>query len=230
MSKAKEFIKMANTLKDMATIKDSKKSKKLPKEITDKDIKEARKIDLPLNYLLNRVKERQAKWKFKMHEPRPVSLISKQFHERNKLFVVKGLSKGSKSSSGRRQVYNVTIVFHEVESQKVGEDKRRKLHKVTTPAGGFKFIRNLSKAHNPIAVRCSCPDFMYTAGYYNKKEHALAGPAFPPYKRKTPKYPKGRPARQALEANPKVEAKEPILCKHLVGMVAQLEKIGILKR
>lgn len=87
------------------------------------------------------------------------------------------------------------------------------MHTVPIMAGGKKklYMKPLSSVRQPVQVRCSCPDYVHTFAFYNRKKlEALVFRRLKPYKRKTKTQPK---------RNPK---KIPGMCKHLIQLNAML--------
>ena len=78
-----------------------------------------------------------------------------------------------------------------------------------------------SVSSNQVFCRCDCQSFYFWASFANKKNKALAGNPFKPYKRKTPAPPVGRDYKNPYNI--------PCVCKHIIFMVNRLIKMKKLK-
>lgn len=108
-------------------------------------------------------------------------------------------------SSGRG--YKMVMMFSDIKFH----DKGR----VTVEYKGDTYKFDQIKADkNPVKVRCSGSDFVFTFAYYNRKYSALYGPRPKTYTRKT----KDRPPRNPHET--------PGICKHLYYFLGQLVSNG----
>lgn len=67
--------------------------------------------------------------------------------------------------------------------------------------------------------RCSCQDYYFMWGYWNKKQKSLIG-AYKPYTRVSP--PSGRPPVNPDES--------PGLCKHLLALIKQSMTLGVMPK
>ena len=115
----------------------------------------------------------------------------------------------------QKTIHNVNI---QVSGLKIVTREPRYLDGYTMVDEGDKkyWIPTPSASTSVIKVRCTCKDYYFTFGWWNFRQGSMFGRQQKPYKRKTPKPPKGRPYR-----NPQKFAGS---CKHCSNSVKFLVK------
>lgn len=102
-------------------------------------------------------------------------------------------------------------------------DKKDRNHtiKIKFPNNLVKYMIRLRGDILPVQVRCSCLDYYFTWWWYNRDPNKVhAGARMRPYVRKTLPPPEGYPFRNVAHI--------PGFCKHLLGLVLKLIKMGLL--
>lgn len=87
---------------------------------------------------------------------------------------------------------------------------------VPTADGGEQSLQPMNLAEHNVKVRCSCLDFYYRFANYNSQDKSLIGKAPPVYVKKTNRPP----------VNP---TRVPGMCKHLLRLVEELQKAGVVR-
>lgn len=120
--------------------------------------------------------------------------------------------KASTTSNGHQ--YKQSIQFNDV----VFENADTEENATFTAADGVEtHVQPLVLSHLNVKVRCDCLDFYHRFANYNSQDKSLVGKAPPVYVRKTTTRPPVNPTRV------------PGLCKHLLKIVDELNRIGLTK-
>lgn len=86
---------------------------------------------------------------------------------------------------------------------------------VLTAGGDSQSLSKVSLTNNTLRVRCTCLDFRFRFATWNASDNSLIGDLPPPYIRKTTTRPPVNPA------------KVPGVCKHIISVVKDLQKQGL---
>jgi len=124
------------------------------------------------------------------------------------------LAESQANNMGRR--YNPEIFFSDV----AYEDEETNTNITFTGSDNHEYniTQPVPLAGNDVQVRCNCLDFHYRFARQNAKNNALYGEAPPKYHRKTETRPPANPMQV------------PGMCKHLLALVDELQKMGIVAR
>jgi hypothetical protein len=146
------------------------------------------------------------------HTPGPMrrtNIVQQTPVPQNKELIIKAESMGT-------SLYQLTMIIHGVEYS----DKPSPQFPLTVSLGqgNYKYACQMPVSGTRVQCRCSCRDFYFTWSWWDKQNHALAGPAMKPYVRKTT----GWPVRNPLST--------PGVCKHLKSLTKKLIDLRILKR
>jgi len=123
-------------------------------------------------------------------------------------------AEGQANNRGHR--YNPEIMFQEVNF----EDQETPTNITFTGSDNneYNIAQPVPLMGNNVQVRCNCLDFHYRFARQNAGDDALVGKAPPPYRRKTQTRPPANPMHV------------PGMCKHLLALVDELQKMGIVAR
>lgn len=110
-------------------------------------------------------------------------------------------------------LHNVTLLFSNVEI--LTENPNNSNYFQVQYNGIMYWCKKLDKTRNPMANRCTCRDYFFTASFYNHRNGCLYGPKPRPYVRKTTTYPE----RNKLHA--------PLICKHIYHAWTILRNSGL---
>lgn len=120
--------------------------------------------------------------------------------------------KGAATSNGhpyQQSLQFTNVVFEDVDTEEnvtfTGSD------------GADYHIQPIDLVKSNVKVRCSCLDFYHRFANYNSQDKSLVGRAPPVYVRKTTTRPPVNPSRV------------PGMCKHLLKIVEDLQRSGIVK-
>ncbi|QIG71464.1 hypothetical protein EVB32_352 [Rhizobium phage RHph_TM39] len=141
-------------------------------------------------------------------DKRKVSIVDMTPVINNKTLSVKALAQSTK-------LYSLTMTIFDVQYS----DMQSAEFPLTVSLGDgeYKFAKQIDMRKARAQVRCTCDDFYYTWGYWNKENKTLSGPPMKPYVRKTTNYP---------ERN---KEHAPGMCKHLMTLTGRLVQMKILK-
>lgn len=119
--------------------------------------------------------------------------------------------KSTATSNGHQ--YQQVIQFNGVTFENEDTDTN-----VTVPTadGREQSMQPLELSRHNVKVRCTCLDFYYRFANYNSQDKSLVGKAPPVYVKKTDRPP----------VNP---SRTPGVCKHLLKLVEELQKAGVVR-
>lgn len=112
--------------------------------------------------------------------------------------------------------YNPEIFFQNVKFEP--EETQTNITFTGSDGNEYNIAEPVSLTGNQVQVRCNCLDFHYRFARQNAKNNALYGQPAPPYKRKTQTRPPANPMQV------------PGMCKHLLALVDELQKMGIVQK
>jgi len=119
------------------------------------------------------------------------------------------------NNQGRK--YNPEIMFDQVQFEK--EETATNVTFTGSDNNEYNITQAIPLAGSAVQVRCNCLDFHYRFSRLNAKNNALYGNPAPPYKR--------HPDSNRPPANP---AQVPGMCKHLLALKEELQKMGIVAK
>lgn len=125
------------------------------------------------------------------------------------------LAESQANNQGRR--YNPEIFFQAVTFE--NEESATNITFTGSDNQEYNIAQPIPLAGNNVQVRCNCLDFHYRFSRLNAKNNALYGQPAPPYHRV--------PGSNRPPANP---AQVPGMCKHLLAMVDEMQKMGIVAK
>ncbi len=120
--------------------------------------------------------------------------------------------KSSTNSNGNQ--YQQSIQFNNVTFEPTDTETNATF---TASDGTEAHVQPLDLNAINVKVRCNCLDFYHRFANYNSQDKSLVGKAPPVYVRKTTTRPPVNPLRT------------PGLCKHLIKVVDELKRIGMVK-
>ncbi len=118
------------------------------------------------------------------------------------------------NSSGRR--YNPEMLFDSVDYEQ--EETQTNVTFTGSDNNEYNITQAVPLTGNKVKVRCNCLDFHYRFAMQNARDGSLYGPPPPAYQRKTETRPPVNPM------------KVPGMCKHLLKLVDELQKTGIVAK
>ena len=124
------------------------------------------------------------------------------------------LAESQANNQGRR--YNPEIFFTKVQFEQ--EETATNITFTGSDNNEYNIVQAIPLTGNEVQVRCNCLDFHYRFSRHNAKNNALYGQPAPPYKRKTDTRPPANPMQV------------PGMCKHLLALVDELQKMGVVAK